>query len=303
MIIHITEENENQRLDRFLLKRFKGAKRSELYKHIRKKDVKVNGKRTQAEYFLQNGDVIDLFLKGDLQKKWETSEIFKSVQGEFLLLYENDDLLLAFKPAGELSMPDGSDRLSLQEKVQSYLKDYHTKTFVPSLLHRLDFNTAGILLFAKNYQSAKKYSKQIRQRKIRKKYLAFVHGKLEIDECVDVYLDKEENQKMVVSSSGKKSTTYMKTLASNQKVSLIECELITGRTHQIRASLAHLNHPIVGDLKYGGSGKGQQLLAYKIEIDEQVFSYVPKEFSQQIKEEFNESCIPSFTGSVKRIQL
>lgn len=281
--IVITKNESDQRLDRFLLKYFNNTTRSNIYKLIRKKVFKINGKRITAEdYFLQVDDVLEIFLA-------ETSidemiKAFVPVIPEKIgldIVYEDEDVLVLNKPKGVLTHPDKTEyKNTLATMVHFYLRDLCTNTFKPAPVHRLDKNTSGVVIFAKTYEALKKYNALMRDRDVEKYYVCVVHGYLERAGEVKGYLIKDErlNKVRIVthdSDEAKFCHSKYRPLNKFDEYTLVEVELLTGRSHQIRASMQLIGHPIVGDYKYGGKkvdGHTNQLLhSNRIVVDGHVF--------------------------------
>lgn len=277
-IIKVTENEMEQRLDRFLVKYLNNTSKTNVFKLIRKKRVKVNGKRAEEKYFLKYDDEIQIHLHDD-----QISEMMKPIvdmsaeEVDIDIVFEDDELLILNKPVGLLTHPDSKEyKNTLSSKVQVYLKHLTTRTFKPASIQRLDKNTSGLVIFGKTYDALKKYNALMRERGIHKFYLTVVSGKPKSPGEVKGYLLKDEAKNKIsifeeeIPGSKFVHTKY-KVLQSTGQFSLLEVELLTGRTHQIRGSLAYMKHPIVGDLKYGGErlpGISRQLLhAYKVEFE------------------------------------
>lgn len=279
----IIKENEmEQRLDRFLCKYLNNTSKTNVFKLIRKKRVKVNGKKVSEKYFLQYGDVLDIILHPSaIEELIKPETVYEASDVNLEIVYEDDEILVVNKPVGLLTHPDQSEyKKTLATAVQLYLKDLSTRTFKPASIQRLDKNTSGLVLFGKTYEALKKYNALMRDRKIKKYYLAVVSGKpLPVGE-IKGYLTKDEKKNKIAiskedSDQSKFVHTKYKVLKTNGKYSLLEVELLTGRTHQIRGSLSYIGHPIIGDVKYGGivsTGHQSQLLhAYKLAVDDKTF--------------------------------
>lgn len=285
--IKVTENEMDQRLDRFLTKYLNKATKTNIFKLIRKKRIRVNGSRAEEKYFLQLGDEIQINLHEDaIDELIRPIEKMEAVDINLDIVYEDDDILIVNKPVGLLTHPDSKEyKNTLASKVQVYLKHLSTRTFRPASIQRLDKNTSGLVIFGKNYTSLKKYNEYMRERKIGKFYLTIVAGKPKTSGEVKGYLTKnEESNKVSMSendSDGAKfAHTKYKVIRSNGKYSLLEVELLTGRTHQIRGSMAYIGHPIVGDVKYGGerlSRQHQLLHAYRVVIEDKEYKKSSKE--------------------------
>ncbi len=280
-IIKVTENEMEQRLDRFLTKYLNDATKTNIFKLIRKKRIKVNGKRAEEKYFLKLDDEIQIHLHEDqIEEMIKPIVIMDADEVNIDIVFENDDILIVNKPVGLLTHPDSKEyKNTLASKVQVYLKHLSTRTFKPASIQRLDKNTSGLVIFGKNYTSLKHYNELMRERKIGKFYLAVVSGKPKVTGEVKGFLIKDEASNKVSikaksSDDSKFVHTKYKVLSSNGTYSLLEVELLTGRTHQIRGSLSYIGHPIVGDTKYGGErlrGQQQLLHAYKVVIGEDVY--------------------------------
>ena len=293
--IDITKNESEQRLDRFLLKYFNNTNRNNIYKLIRKKVFKVNGKRiTSEEYFLQENDVLEIFLSDESIDAM--IKPFIPVKPEKIgldIVYEDEEILVLNKPKGVLTHPDKTEyKNTLATMVHFYLRDLCTNTFRPAPVHRLDKNTSGVVIFAKTYESLKKYNALMRDREVEKFYICVVHGHLKKAGEVKGYLIKDEVQNKVRivsrdSDEAKFCHSKYKPLKQFGDFTLVEVELLTGRSHQIRASMQLIGHPIVGDLKYGGQrvdGLNNQLLhSNKIVIQSRTFEAESMEINEFIK--------------------
>lgn len=285
--IEINKNDANQRLDKFLTKRFKTMPKALMYKYIRTKYIKVNGKRCEISTRLNEGDVITFYIKDEFfdAPQYDTYDFLKA-PAKLDIVYEDDNILLLNKPTGLLCHPDENYHFdSLLSRLQHYLydkKEYDPKdenSFAPALANRIDRNTGGIVIAAKNSESLRVLNQKIKDRELKKIYLCVVHGILKKKQATMTdYLEKNEKQNRVYISS--KPTPNSKTVKTKYKVldefnnmSLVEIDLLTGRTHQIRAHMAYIGHPLVGDGKYGTnkqnkniSLKWQALCSYKLEF-------------------------------------
>ena len=295
--IIITKNEADQRLDRFLLKYFNNTTRTNVYKLIRKKMFKVNGVRVKEDYFLKDEDKLDIFLQDEtIESLMKEIVQVKPDQIGLDIVFENDEMLIVNKPKGMLTHPDKDEyKNTLSTIVQYYLADFCTKTFRPAPVHRLDKNTSGLILFAKTYESLKLYNELMRDRKIGKYYLTVVEGTLKGSGEVKGYLVKDavKNKVKILKSNQDESKfchTKYSILKHYRGYTLVEIELLTGRSHQIRASMASIGHPIVGDVKYGGKKveaiTTQLLHGYKLIIDGREYQTQSKEieaFVQKLK--------------------
>lgn len=263
---NIGRKEEGRRLDAFLMER-KGWSRSFFMKALRTKKIKVNGKKMEPSYRLMEGDAVRSFVL----------EIKKSRPVD--ILYEDENLLAVNKPAGLLSLDvTGRTEDTMLDRVNSFLAERGEKTAYP--VHRIDFNTSGILLLAKNGRAGEILDRMIKERKIRKSYLCVVKGRPSTDKGRlenQLFKDAKKNRVYVAEHTVKGSKTAItdyRVVASRNGLSLVECHLLTGRTHQIRCQMAHAGHPLLGDDKYGSKewnrekGERRQLLSsYKTTFD------------------------------------
>lgn len=275
----ITKNDSGQRVDRLILKTFPKLPKSLMYKEIRKKNIKVNKKRTEPSSVLNEGDVIELYLKDNVLEEKPKHYDFLSASRKLDIVYEDENILLLNKKAGLLCHPDGNEYVdTLISRVKRYLYEKgewnpeESGTFTPSLANRIDRNTSGIVIAAKNAEALRLLNEKIKSREIEKYYITAVHGKPKKDcATLTAYLSKDEKKNMVTVSDtefdgAKKIVTQYKVLESRNNISLLEIDLKTGRTHQIRAHLAHIGCPIIDDGKYGDRhGRSRQALcSYKL---------------------------------------
>ncbi len=286
--IIIREDAANQRLDRYLTKYLNDTTRSNIYKLIRKKVFKVNGVRVKEDYFLKAGDTLSIYLADEtLAGLVKPVEVVKPENSGLDIVYEDEQLLVVNKPKGLLTHPDHSEfKNTLATRVQYYLKHLCTNTFRPAPIHRLDKNTSGLVIFAKTYEALKHYNACMRSRTVEKYYLCVVEGRVREAGEVKGYLIKDsEKNKVRIVQKDVDEAKFCHTLYTPLKVAkgytLVEVQLITGRSHQIRASMQLIGHPIVGDVKYGAkrqSGVKNQLLhSHRMVLEGQTFKAGCKE--------------------------
>ena len=287
-IITIEKNDAGQRLDKFLSKAVKGLPMSLMYKYIRIKKIKVNRARTEQKYILAEGDEIQLFIRDEFfESPSKDTGALSRIIPKLSIIYEDENIILCNKRPGVLVHEDSDDTdntLIMHIKAYLYQKgEYDPKaeqSFAPSLCNRIDRNTGGIVLAAKNAESLRILNQKIRDNELSKFYLCVLHGIPK--RCQDTlvgYLKKDSDENMVRVSDkffngSKQIITKYKLLASGRGLSLAEIELVTGRTHQIRAHMAYIGCPLLGDGKYGinkdDRAKGykyQALYAYKLIFD------------------------------------
>lgn len=285
--VTVGKNDAGQRVDKFLAKTFRTLPPSVMYKEIRRKNIKRNGKRCEISDRLEEGDVLTLYVKDEFLEESEPVYDFLAAGKRLDVVYEDENILLLNKEAGLLVHPDeGEYRDTLITRVQRYLyekgeyRPQEENQFAPALVNRIDRNTCGIVIAAKNAESLRILNERLKARQLHKFYLCVVGGKMEKDADTAVaYLVKNEEQNRVYVSE--KPQPGARTIATRYRVlderggrTLLEIELLTGRTHQIRAHLAFLGHPLLGDGKYGTNAKNrgtgfhkQALCSYKLTFD------------------------------------
>lgn len=286
-----------QRLDKFLGKYCINMPQSLMYKAIRKKRIKVNGKKSEISYRLAEGDVVDMYINDEFFEEQEYNSSYRTLEPKLNIVYEDENILLMDKPVGLIVHDDDTEKVNtLLNHMKAYLYrkgEYNPddeNTFAPSLCNRIDRNTGGIVIAAKNAQTLKVINEKIKSREIKKFYLCLVQGRL--DKKADTlkgYLVKNTDQNRVYihdtpQKDGKSIATKYRVLREDKLTSLVEVELLTGRTHQIRAHFASIGHPLAGDGKYGTNEfnkkvgmKTQALYSYKLKFafsDENHLSYL-----------------------------
>ncbi len=287
-VLTIQKKDENQRLDKYLKKYFKEAPGSFIYKMLRKKNITLNGKKADGTEKLRESDEIRLFFAEETIEKFHgaaDAQLPVFPKKKLDILFEDEDLLLLNKPVGVLSQKAEAKDVSMNEYALGYLTETGAvtaesiKVFKPSVCNRLDRNTSGILIVAKTYQAAREFGEALQKRSIRKFYRCIVRGEVKASRQIDGYLWKDEKTNQVkildVPTEGAAEIhTAYQPIACKNGMTLLEVHLITGRTHQIRAHLSSIGHPILGDPKYGSKRfneqyhqKFQLLHACRLELD------------------------------------
>lgn len=272
----INKNDSGQRLDKYITKSFPLLPQSLMYKYIRSKRIKVNGKRSEISYRLCENDVVTLYINDEFLEPAKPKYDFLNAGKSIRIVYEDANILLIDKPAGILSHPDeGNYTDTAITRIKRYLYEKgefdpeNEISFAPALVNRIDRNTCGIIIAAKNAESLRILNEKLKNREIHKFYLCVAIGKLKNKEgIIKGYLEKNEKQNKVYISE--KSNDKTKSIATKYNVldykgglSLVEVELLTGRTHQIRASFSHLGNPLLGDGKYGTNAQNKQFGGYK----------------------------------------
>ena len=261
----IGKNDAGQRLDRFLSKAMPLLPPALLQKYIRIKRVKCNGARCQRDQRLAEGDVLQLYINDEFFEQPREDNLFLTLfQPKLNILYEDENLLLADKRPGMVVHADETEKVNtLINHIQAYLyqkREWNPKgenAFAPALCNRIDRNTGGIVIAAKNAEALRILTAKIRDREITKKYLCIALGRMDPPQGkLERFLLKDEGKKLVSVyrrpvPNGKSAVTLYRTLQTRGELSLVEAELLTGRTHQIRASFADAGHPLLGDGKYG----------------------------------------------------
>jgi 23S rRNA pseudouridine955/2504/2580 synthase len=241
---------------------------------IRKKNIKLNDLKAEPETVLKQDDLVQLYLSDETIEKFREKKTLKQTDIHFKTIYEDDNILVVNKPIGLSTQPDETSSRNLVDEIKMYLdakEENISFTFKPAVCNRLDKNTSGLVIAAKNYDALKQTNKAIRERSIKKLYMAKVHGIINKDLELKDYLIKNENKNMVKivkenTENAKEIITYAHPVKTEGNYTWLEIEIETGRAHQIRAHLSFIGHPVAGDKKYGrkDSEKYQVLHAYKL---------------------------------------
>ncbi len=292
------------RLDRFLGKYMAGAPASFFYKMMRKKNITLNGKKCEGPERLAEGDTVRLYLAeetiGQFRQSAEKTAgagLASGPRARLNIIYEDKHILLVNKPAGMLSQKAAAKDVSLNEHILRYLlesgkiTEEQLELFRPSVCNRLDRNTSGLVICGKTLAGSREMSALLRDRSLKKRYLCLVDGVLKGERRIHGYLKKNEQTNRVTVKDhpfgeAVPIDTVYRNLADNGRITLLEVELITGKSHQIRAHLADIGHGIIGDAKYGDETvnrlfrerydlRVQLLHAWKVNFPEMKVEFAP----------------------------
>lgn len=280
-----------QRLDKFLHKYLKEAGNGFLYKMLRKKNITLNRKKADGKEILIVGDEVQFFFSDETFLKFRGSSLqqyklaYEKLKG-IKVIYENEHVIFLNKPVGILSQKSAPTDLSINEWLIGYLlvngkiTGEQLETFKPSICNRLDRNTSGLMICGKSFQGSQQMNSLIKERKVRKFYRAFVKGKLGESAYIKGYLKKDEKlNKVFLKETCENDKEYVpietayEPIFSRNGITYLEVELITGKTHQIRAHLASIGHPLLGDEKYGDRKWNQSFKNVKLPKWQLLHSY------------------------------
>lgn len=297
--LEITTKDAGQRLDKYLAKYMEQAPKSFFYKMLRKKNIKLNGKKAEGNERLQAGDVISLYLSEETIEGFRLSKrsavLPEKSMKKLEIIYEDEDILIVNKPVGVLSQKADRDDVSLIEYIDQYLAG-EDEVFRPGICNRLDRNTSGLVVAGKSVQGLQWMNQLFRERNLKKYYLCVVHGRIRSESKLQGYLYKDEKKnKVTVFRQKKEGAGYIETeytplcygCWNGEEYTLLRVHLITGKSHQIRAHLSSIGCPIIGDVKYGDTRDCQQmkkafglrcqlLHAWKLEFREPL--YLPEKY-------------------------
>ena len=307
----VSDKESGQTLEKYVRKVLSEAPLSFLYKLFRKKDIKVNGHWEKEKFVLSENDEVTIYITDSQLDEFKKTA--KNVVNENIsswIVYEDSNLLIINKPRGVIVQKDESNSVALDEMVISYLinkGEYDPNKdlgYTPAPSHRLDRNTAGLIVFGKNIETLRYLSTIMSDKKmIEKKYLALVVGDIEKEGEIVAPLQKNSKSgKVYVSEAGKIAITRYKPIKKLNGFTLVEVQLLTGRTHQIRVHFAYINHPVVGDSKYGDFSlnkeienkyhfRNQFLVSYELKFNrlEEPLKYLSnKSFKIDLPDELND---------------
>ena len=283
----VTKNDAGLRLDKFIVKVCPTLPSSLMFKYIRTKRIKINGKRGEISTRLNEGDIVSAYINDEFFAEVEPKYSFLSAPSNIDVVYEDENILLVDKKQGLLVHPDKNEYTNtLIDRIQHYLYkkgEYdpaNENSFAPALANRIDRNTGGIVIAAKNAESLRILCDKIKYREMDKRYLAVVHGvPKKKSDTLEGFLEKNENKNQVYLKTNKTDAaktikTKYRVLESKNNLSLVEIELLTGRTHQIRAHMASIGHPLLGEGKYNKSKDDrkmgfdkQALYSYSLKFD------------------------------------
>ncbi len=297
-IFTVGKNDAGKRLDKFITKAIPALPQSLVYRFIRTKHIKVNGKRAEISTKLSEGDKVEAWIKDEFFVKPEKRYDFLGAPAKLDVVYEDENIILVDKKQWVLVHPDDKEYTdTLIGRIQHYLYDKgefdpeKENGFAPALANRIDRGTGGIVIAAKNAEALRILCDKIKDREIDKQYLAVVHGvPAKMEATLEGFLEKNESKNKVYLKNSREEggltiKTRYRVLKSKDNLSLIEVDLLTGRTHQIRAHMASIGHPLLGDGKYGKLANDKKLgftrqalysykLTFNFETDGGILNYL-----------------------------
>ncbi len=304
----VSDKEAGLTLIKYSARVLKEAPNSLLHKFLRNKNIELNGRKADSGSMVQTGDKVSFFLSDETFEKFHGSASDESDGADRSenqairlesdrILYEDEDYLFYDKPAGLRSQSDGSGKLSFNDLLLTYLKYESEDLIKPSICNRLDTNTSGIILCGKSAKGLQSLNLAIKSRKVRKYYRGIASGYLREDMHLVSFISPSDNENKVevtdIHKHGYKEViTNVRIIERGKLATYAEFDLVTGRKHQIRAQMAHIGHPLVGDIKYGRKLQGtnyakrQMLHSYRVELPENilmgmtVFAPVPKDMEE-----------------------
>lgn len=257
----VNKQDEGQTLEKYVKKVLSNAPLGFIYKLFRKKDIRINNHWEDKKAIVHDGDIVSIYITDAQFEEFNQIKVVEpSLELEPMIVYEDENVLIVNKPRGLLVQKDKPNSKALDDMVIAYLlakKEYlPSETFTPGPAHRIDRNTAGLVIFGKNIATLQYLMELIKDKEeIGKHYIALVKGTVETDGVVDAPLKKNEETSLVKVTSkkdgGKPAKTIYHVIKTIKDYSLLDITLVTGRTHQIRVHMAYINHPVIGDNKYG----------------------------------------------------
>ena len=308
-VFRVNSSEEGQTLEKYVLKLLPFAPLSFVYKLFRKKDIKVNGHHQDKKYRITANDEVAIYISdAQIEEFQKEKSVEPSLKIKDWIIFEDDNALFVNKPRGLLVQKSAPNDESLDQLVIAYLMatgqydPNKEKAFVPGPAHRLDRNTSGVVAFGKNHEALEQLFELFKNHDlINKHYLALVVGQVEKEkDTIEAPLLKDEEKNIVrVAKNGKTAKTVYKLIKKYDNYSLLDVTLLTGRTHQIRVHMAYINHPIVGDNKYGDFAANKEfkqkygfdsqfLHAYKIgfgDLEKPLTNLSRKEFTAEPRED------------------
>lgn len=260
--LQISEQEQGQRLDKFLLKYLNKAPKSFIYKMLRKKNIKYNNQKAQGNEIIKKDDTINIYLSDDTLNNFKEEKKISKTNFQFDIIFEDENIIICNKPAGIIVHPDKDNpKNTLNDQLLYYLYQKgefdinKNSTFTPSICNRLDRNTSGIVIMGKNLASIQELNKMFKYNQIDKYYLTIVKGVLKKNGAFNLYHLKLDNNTVKVFDypidESKNIITEYFPIKNNGKFTLVNIKLITGKSHQIRASFFYKGFSIIGDRKYG----------------------------------------------------